>query len=155
MKELSTELINEMTNRLKDTLHPLKIYLFGSHACDDADFPVRLACIKKDFTQSWLVNGGDEVRISRARRKHRERGIWQKRFWEHTIRDEDDLTRHVNYIHYNPVKHDLVKCPHQWPFSSFHRWAKEGYYTEDWLCDCKFQSPEPPTFEDIKDTVGE
>lgn len=122
---------------------------------EDADFSVRMACIKKEFTHLWLAGGGDEVKISSARKKHRERGVWQRRFWEHTIRDEDDLAHHVNYIHYNPVKHELVKCPHQWSFSSFHRWVEEGYYSADWLCGCADQQAKPPNFGDIKDTVGE
>jgi len=121
----------------------------------DSDFSIRLACIKKEFTRLWMAGGGDEVSISTARKQHRERGIWQRRFWEHTIRDEDDLAHHVNYIHYNPVKHELAKCPHQWPFSSFHCWVEEGYYTADWLCDCRDQRPKPPSFDDIKHTVGE
>ena len=122
---------------------------------NDSDFSIRLGCIKKEFTQLWMAKGGEELAVSSARKEHHERGIWQKRFWEHTIRDEKDLVRHVNYIHYNPVKHGLVNCPHQWPFSSFHCWAKEGYYNQDWLCDCGFERPKPPNFDDIKDTIGE
>jgi putative transposase len=122
---------------------------------NDSDFSIRLGCIKKEFTQLWMAKGGEELAVSSARKKHHERGIWQKRFWEHTIRDEKDLIRHVNYIHYNPVKHSLVNCPHQWPFSSFHCWAKEGYYNQDWLCDCGVKKLKPPRFDEIKDTVGE
>ena len=80
---------------------------------DDGNFTVRMACIKKMFTQLWLNNGGEEVQISKTRQMHREKGIWQKRFWEHTIRDEEDFINHVNYIHYNSVKHNLTKCPHE------------------------------------------
>ena len=121
----------------------------------DADFSTRMSCIKRLFTQSWLANDGYEIGVSTARREHRERGIWQKRFWEHTIRDEEDLMRHVNYIHYNPVKHEVARCPHEWPYSTFQRWAKEGYYAEDWLCDCGAGKAEPPRFEDLRNTVGE
>ena len=56
---------------------------------------------------------------------------------EHMIRDEDDFRRHVNYIHYNPVKHRLASCPHAWEYSSFHGWAAEGFYRQDWLCGCR------------------
>ena len=122
---------------------------------DDSDFSIRLGLIKKEFTQLWLTKGGKELAVSSARTEHRERGIWQKRFWEHTIRDEKDLIRHVNYIHYNPVKHGLANCPHQWPFSSFHRWAKEGCYNQDWLCDCGIEKHKPLSFDEIKNTVGE
>jgi len=62
----------------------------------------------------------------------RRRGVWQRRFWEHTIRDEEDLEAHFDYIHYNPVKHGLVQRPHEWPWSSFHRWVRAGQYPIDW-----------------------
>ncbi|MBN2590357.1 MAG: transposase [Sedimentisphaerales bacterium] len=122
---------------------------------EDGNFTVRMACIKKMFTKLWLDNGGEEVQISKTRQKHREKGIWQKRFWEHTIRDEDDYINHVNYIHYNPVKHNLAKCPHEWPYSTFHRWMRDGYYQQEWLCVCKSGKLYKPDFDNIKDTVGE
>jgi putative transposase len=58
--------------------------------------------------------------------------FWQRRFWEHTIRDEADLEAHFDYIHYNPVKHGLAKAPRDWPWSSFHRWVRAGHYDIDW-----------------------
>jgi putative transposase len=64
--------------------------------------------------------------------KQGEAAIWQRRFWEHTIRDELDFNRHVDYIHYNPVKHGLVKSVKDWPWSTFHRYVREGYYQPDW-----------------------
>ena len=121
---------------------------------DDSDFSTRWSCIKRKFTRSWLDAGGQEVAISKARSKHRERGVWQKRFWEHMIRDQADLFNHVNYIHYNPVKHGLVKCPHEWPLSSFARWVREGYYSTDWLCSCDSQV-EHPDFTEVASSVGE
>ena len=122
---------------------------------EDADFSVRWSCIKKAFTQSWIKAGGQEGAIPRYRGKLRERGIWQRRFWEHTIRNEDDFIKHVNYIHYNPVKHNLVTCPHLWPYSSFHRWVEEGYYAPDWLCDCEKRNIQAPDFADTENNVGE
>jgi len=122
---------------------------------DDADFSVRWSCIKKGFTQSWLMAGGREGAVPAYREKFREKGVWQRRFWEHTIRSEDDLIKHVNYIHYNPVKHKLVACPHLWPHSSFHQWVRQGYYKIDWLCDCATKNIEPPDFRDIQSSVGE
>src|ERR1700743_2171271 len=75
----------------------------------------------------------------RANFSHRaargERGIWQRRYWEHTIRDETDFERHINYVHINPVKHGLVTRVRDWPFSSFHRMVKLGIYPEDWAGD--------------------
>ena len=98
---------------------------------------------------------GVEGSISATRKAHREHGVWQRRYWEHRIRDEKDMIHHVNYIHYNPVKHGLVRCPHNWPYSSFHRWVKDGYYRADWLCDCAGGLPEPPDFTDLRDMTGE
>ncbi len=62
----------------------------------------------------------------------RERGIWQRRYWEHLIRDDDDLRRHVDYIHYNPVRHGNASCAAEWPYSSFRRWVVAGVYPMDW-----------------------
>jgi putative transposase len=121
----------------------------------DTDYSTRWACIKKRFTSLWIAAGGAETQISAAKRAHREHGVWQRRFWEHRIRDEDDMIHHVNYIHYNPVKHELARCPHAWPYSSFRRWVSNGYYREDWLCDCSGHAPEPPDFTGLRDTVGE
>jgi len=70
------------------------------------------------------------------------------------IRDQQDFARHMDYIHYNPVKHGYVKCPHQWEHSSFHRWVKEGVYKFGWLGQCK-ENRRPPDFEAISHTVGE
>lgn len=120
----------------------------------DTDYSTRWACIKMLFTRQWLAAGGGEAPVSQSRRRQRGRGIWQKRFWEHAIRDEQDMIHHVNYIHYNPVKHGLARCPHAWPQSSFHRWVKEGYYREDWLCDCHAPRAVPANLLQMPD-VGE
>jgi len=58
----------------------------------------------------------------------RERGIWQRRFWEHQIRDECDLDKHVDYMHYNPLKHGLVRAVEDWPWSTYHRFVRNGFY---------------------------
>ena len=110
----------------------------------DQDYSRRWGIIKSGFSQLWLAAGGRGGIVSPARTQHRERGIWQKRFWEHRIRDERDFIRHVNYIHFNPVKHGLVQCPHAWPYSSFPRWVEQGLYRQDWLCDCSGQKPRVP-----------
>ena len=69
---------------------------------------------------------------SSSRAKHREDEIWQRRFWEHYIRDQDDFNRHCDYIHYNPVKHGLVDEPKKWEYSTIHRFIQKGSYTENW-----------------------
>ena len=65
----------------------------------------------------------------------KEAGIWQRRFWEHTILSQDDYNRHVDYIHYNPVKHNLVDAPVKWPWSTFHRFVGSGVYEPNWGAD--------------------
>jgi hypothetical protein len=74
-------------------------------------------------------------RISRSRAAKGERGIWQRRYREPTLRDENDFARHIDYIHIHPVKHELVPRVRDWPYSSFHRRVKLGVYPEDWAGD--------------------
>jgi putative transposase len=83
--------------------------------------------IKSSFSRSLPST----ERISRSRAAKGERGIWQRRYWEHTIRDESDFSRHVDYVHINPVKHGLVTRVADWPYSSFHRLVKLGVYPLD------------------------
>jgi len=116
---------------------------------NDADYSARWSCIKRLFTKQWIADHRTEAAISQTRRGHRECGVWQKRFWEHRIRDEADMIHHVNYIHYNPVKHSLASCPHAWAYSSFHQWVKEGYYREDWLCICDGRQAVMPDFGSV------
>lgn len=94
----------------------------------DADYALRWRLIKTAFSRS--VPMGE--RLSLSRQEKGERGIWQRRYWEHTIRDESDYQRHVDYIHFNPVKHGLVAEVRDWPYSSFHRYVKQGLLLEDW-----------------------
>jgi putative transposase len=98
---------------------------------DDADFSTRWRRIKGLFAQG--IQPGE--RLSERRRVKSERGIWQRRFWEHTIRDENDFRRHIDYIHFNPVKHRHVTCVADWPHSSFHRYVRAGIYPADWAAD--------------------
>ena len=67
-----------------------------------------------------------------SREKHREAAVWQRRFWEHRVRDERDFEAHCDYLHDNPVEHGLVAAPQDWPFSTFHRFVAEGRYPESW-----------------------
>jgi putative transposase len=94
----------------------------------DADFSARWSLIKRGF--SARVARGESRSASRIAKG--ERGIWQRRFWEHTIRDEADFRRHVDYVHFNPVKHGLVGNVWDWPFSSFRRAVARGDYPLDW-----------------------
>jgi len=98
----------------------------------DADYARRWSEIKRIFTKGYLIQVGPGGERNESRLQRREAAIWQRRFWEHTIRDEQDLNRHLDYIHYNPLKHGLVKRVSEWPWSSFHRYVKMGFYTEGW-----------------------
>ena len=98
----------------------------------DDRYPMRWQRIKEEFTKRWLAAGGGEHDQSESRRKHRMRGVWQRRYWEHTVKDENDLERCVDYIHWNPRKHKLVDRVRDWPHSSFHRFVAEGQYDIDW-----------------------
>jgi putative transposase len=73
-----------------------------------------------------------EAWINASKAKHRESTVWQRRFWEHQIRDQDDFNRHVEYIHWNPVKHGHVTRVIDWPYSTFHRYVRAGVYPENW-----------------------
>lgn len=94
----------------------------------DADFSIRWSLIKGHFSRA--VPKGE--RISSSRKKRRERGLWQRRFWAHLLRDQDDFNNHLDYIHWNPVKHGVVQRVVDWPHSSFHRFVEQGVYPINW-----------------------
>ena len=98
----------------------------------DIDFSTRWRQIKALFTRHWLEGGGDESAQSVSRESKGERGIWQRRYFEHTCRDEADLKRCVDYLHVNPLKHGLVKRVSDWEWSSFHRYVRLGEYSPNW-----------------------
>jgi putative transposase len=108
---------------LPDHLHA--VWTLPAH---DADFSTRWTLIKRGFS-ARIANG---ERRSASRIAKAERGIWQRRFWEHTIRDDTDFARHVDYVHFNPVKHGLVSNAEDWPFSSFRRAITRGEYPPNW-----------------------
>jgi putative transposase len=98
----------------------------------DANYSLRLRRIKEEFTRGYLERGGTELPESASRKAHGQRGIWQKRFWEHTVRDDEDLKRCVDYAHWNPKKHGLVTRVWDWRWSSFHRFVDAGEYDINW-----------------------
>ena len=100
---------------------------------DDADFSRRWSLIKHNFSRGLPA---DPDR-SRSKFGKREKGVWQRRFWEHAIRNDADLARHVDYIHFNPVKHRLVTRACDWPHSSFHRYVAQGFLPLDWAGDVR------------------
>ncbi|MDB9496952.1 transposase [Spirulina major CS-329] len=99
---------------------------------DDHDFSVRLRLIKTHVTKHYRNRIDIKRNISRSRRQRQEKNLWQRRFWEHLIRDEHDFARHCDYIHYNPVHHGLCISPQDWTFSTIHRFIQEGVYPPDW-----------------------
>jgi putative transposase len=109
----------------------------------DADFATRWRLIKTWFTKHCDADGasgyasltrptGNRLQRDEPRAAKREQAFWQHRYWEHLLRDETDYRRHVEYIHFNPVKHGYVKAPMDWPYSSFRRYVKAGIYPPDW-----------------------
>ncbi|RQO57247.1 transposase [Paucibacter sp. KBW04] len=107
---------------------PEHLHMLMTLPREDADFATRVMLIKQGFSR--LVPKGECVNESRARRG--ERGLWQRRYWEHLIRDEADFARHVEYIHFNPVKHGWVERPGDWPYSSIHLFVSRGLLDANW-----------------------
>jgi putative transposase len=146
---------------LSDHLHTIWTLPAG-----DAEYPKRWGWIKKEFTKQWLGVGQavpdrqgnreaqPDLRVSEARKRERRAGVWQPRYWEHTLESENDFERHFDYLHWNPVKHGHVRCPYEWPHSSFHRYVERGTYDRKWGC---FTADPPPSFcfKDIRHTVGQ
>jgi putative transposase len=131
-------------------LLPDHLHTIWSLPRGDSAYPRRWAAIKREFTVSWLAQGGPEVAVSAGARHQRRRGVFQHRYWEHVLRDERDFERHADYIHYNPVKHGLCQCPGDWPFSSFARYVQSGDYPPDWGCAAR---QKPLEFTDIETTT--
>jgi putative transposase len=108
---------------LPDHLHAIWTLPAG-----DGNYALRWSLIKAGFSRH--LEKTDPV--SAVRRRKRERGIWQRRYWEHQLRDEADLARHVDYIHINPVKHGHAGTPVEWPYSSIHRYIRQGILPANW-----------------------
>jgi putative transposase len=122
-------------------LLPDHLHAIWSLASGDANFSRRWAWVKREFTRRWIQQH------EAASLWQRRRSVWQPRFWEHLIRDEKDFANHLDYIHYNPVKHGHAGSPREWPYSSFHRFVKLGWYEPEWGAGL--------TLPDLKKTVGE
>jgi putative transposase len=111
---------------------PDHIHSIWTLPAGDADFSTRWRLIKIEFSKAIPKT----ERLSKVRRERGERGIWQRRFWEHLVRNDEDYRRHVEYCYINPVKHGLVNRVRDWPFSSFHRDVAAGLFPEDWAGNC-------------------
>jgi putative transposase len=97
----------------------------------DSDFSLRWRLIKSGFSRALAIT----ETLSAVRQRAGERGIWQRHFWEHLIRDDFDFQRHVDYVYVNPLKHGLVSRVSDWPYSTFHRAVEAGIYPSDWCGD--------------------
>jgi putative transposase len=108
---------------LPDHLHAIWRLPYG-----ETNYSIRWREIKSAFSRKIPKTENS----NKSRQRKNERGIWQRRFWVHTISNEEDLRRHIDYIHYNPVKHGYVKCVSDWPYSTFHAYVKKGIYAHNW-----------------------
>ncbi|TQV86731.1 REP-associated tyrosine transposase [Aliikangiella coralliicola] len=146
-KTLLTDHIDDLRNAFKNVkaTHPMiidAIVVLPDHLHaiwtlpgNDADFSTRWRLIKSCFSQSVPRI----ERVTSSRKSKGERGVWQRRFWEHQIRDDADYQAHMDYIYYNPVKHGYVKNVVEWPYSSFHRDLNKGKYTKFWGGDTEIE----------------
>jgi len=94
---------------------------------DKVTFSTVLHSVKRNYTLNFKSEHGITGSFS----------LWQSRFWDHIIRDENDLNKHFDYIHWNPVKHNYVRCPNDWAHSTYRHWLRRGYYDPGWGCDEK------------------
>ena len=142
--EVIRQALREGIQRARQTL-PLKIEAWvllpdHLHAVwtlppEDNNSGARWAIIKRQVSRRYNNYWDGLPKLSDSQRKRRESGVWQRRFWEHQIRDDLDFQRHMDYLHWNPVKHGYVRNVADWPFSSFHRLAAAGIYPVNWGSD--------------------
>lgn len=109
---------------------PDHIHALWTMPPDDSDFSTRIRLFKSHFSRN--ISPILKHTLNNNRLKHKEVGIWQQRFWEHTIYDDADYQRHMDYIHFNPIKHGLVKNLNDWEYSTFHREVANGHYPKNW-----------------------
>jgi putative transposase len=141
LQETAIELFLESLNHVR-TYHPFSalahcilpdhVHLLWEMPINDANYSVRIGEIKKRFSKRFITQFENPFLVTTTQKMRGETGIWQRRFWEHFIRDEEDLKQHIDYIHYNPVKHGLVNKANEWSASSFFDYVKAGYYNDDW-----------------------
>jgi REP-associated tyrosine transposase len=99
---------------------------------NDADFAKRWALIKRFVTKRCRASLYRQKEMSPSKQRRNEATLWQQRYWEYLIRDEEDLNRHRDYLHWNPVKHGYVSRVADWEYSTFHRFVQQGFYSRDW-----------------------
>jgi putative transposase len=143
-------------NSMAMVLLPDHLHAIWRLPADDADYPGRWARIKAQFTREWLARDGEEQEQSFSRHRQRRRGVWQRKFWEHHIRGPGDYEKHLHYVHYNPVKHGLARCPHEYQYSTFEKWVRRNVYDQRWCCSCAGNGAlELPSFDGLDVTAME
>lgn len=110
---------------------------------EEKEYPNIIKSIKSYFSRQIDETKIEDYELTQSRKEKKEKDIWQRRYWEHTITDEEDLIKHIDYIHYNPIKHGYVKKAKDWQYSSFQKYVKQGLYEKDW---CDFHN-------DIKEVI--
>lgn len=118
-----------------EVILPDHIHLMWTLPEGDADYPTRLRLAKRAFTHEFLRTRRDRRDLPGSRVAKGEQAVWQRRYWEHTIRDDCDFQAHLDYIHINPVKHGLVSAAWDWPYSTFANWVERGVYDPWWGSD--------------------
>lgn len=135
-KQLRQAILDTMAERPWDipaiVLLPDHLHCLWQLPSGDEDYSTRWRLIKSRFTGRLLGLGNREPRTTDSRQTRREHGVWQRRYWEHLIRDETDWKQHLDYIHYNPVRHGLAAAPKDWPYSTFMKYVRLGEYAADW-----------------------
>lgn len=150
--DLFLNLLNKVTKQfhyecLAYSILPDHIHLLIQLSPNNPNFSIPIRELKRLFSVSYKRINPLMPLPNASRQKHHETTIWQRRFWDHVIKDERDLERHLNYIHFNPVKHGYSDDPSQWPWSSYSSYIENGYYPKEW-------SPEQNQFDD-SDNWGE
>ena len=144
LERYPNDLLTRHIESLRESVHGVRTrYPFVIDAC--VVLPDHMHCIwtlppgDTDYTLCWrLIKAAFSKTLPRIERRSKvriargERGIWQRRFWEHTMRDERDYVGHMDYVHFNPVKHGYAKKVADWPYSTFHRYVIQGIYPQDW-----------------------
>ena len=132
----TVNLANRKLSLLVDIIELLKVAI--RHVKMTHPYEIVAMVVLRDATRWARINAGfsrglpKNERISKSRQSRGERGIWQRRYWQHPIRDDDDLARHIDYIHYHPVKHGYVSRAADWPHASTHSYIRDGIVPSDW-----------------------
>ena len=123
-----------------EVILPDHLHVLWSLPDHDSDYATRIRVVKTAFTKSLDLSHRGSSSVSRKAKG--ERDVWQRRYWEHMIRDERDFRVHLDYIHYNPVKHGFVARATDWPWSTLRDWIERGTYDADWGADVLPELPE-------------